>query len=116
MRCCLRRPWAGHMVSRTNRELSAEDIGRIADTYHAWRGEDADLKPYGDVPGFPYEDVPGLCAAAGPSGPTKENPDGPTAHHAARRPGRLVFAVAQNGPTGGPKAGRGPWALIHQRP
>jgi type I restriction enzyme M protein len=44
------------MVSRTNRELSAEDIGRIADTYRAWRGEDADLKPYGDVPG--------LCAAA----------------------------------------------------
>jgi hypothetical protein len=54
-------------VSRTNRELSAEDIGRIADTHHAWRGEDADLKRYGDVPGFPYEDVPGLCAAAGPS-------------------------------------------------
>jgi type I restriction enzyme M protein len=46
----------GHMVSRTNRELSTEDIGRIADTYHAWRGEDADLKP--------YEDVPGFCAAA----------------------------------------------------
>jgi hypothetical protein len=43
----------GHMVSRTNRELSAEDIGGIADTYHAWRGEDADLKPYEDVPGFP---------------------------------------------------------------
>ena len=42
-------------------------------------------------------------------GPAKENPDGPTAHHAARRPGRLVFAVAENGPTGGPKAGRGPW-------
>jgi len=48
----------GHMVSRTNRELSAEDIGRIADTYHARRGEDADLKPYEDDPGFPYEDVP----------------------------------------------------------
>jgi type I restriction enzyme M protein len=45
----------GHMVSRTNRELSVEDIARIADTYHAWRGEDADLKP--------YEDVPGFCAA-----------------------------------------------------
>jgi type I restriction enzyme M protein len=52
------------MVSRTNRELSAEDIGRIADTYRAWRGEDPDLKRYGDVPGFPYGDVPGLCAAA----------------------------------------------------
>jgi type I restriction enzyme M protein len=43
---------AGYMVSRTNRDLSAEDIARIADTYHAWRGEDGDLKPYEDVPGF----------------------------------------------------------------
>jgi type I restriction enzyme M protein len=41
----------GHMVSRTNRELSAEDVGQIADTYHAWRGE-PDLKPYEDVLGF----------------------------------------------------------------
>lgn len=45
----------GHMVSRTNRELSAADIARIANTYHAWRGEDAAIKP--------YEDVPGYCAA-----------------------------------------------------
>jgi type I restriction enzyme M protein len=44
-------PTLGHIVSRTNRELSAADIARIADTYHAWRGE-ADLKPYEDVPGF----------------------------------------------------------------
>ena len=42
----------GHMVSRTNRELADADIARIADTYHAWRGEGADLKPYEDVPGF----------------------------------------------------------------
>jgi len=42
----------GHMISRTNRELSANDISRIAETYHAWRGEDGDLKPYKDVPGF----------------------------------------------------------------
>lgn len=42
----------GNMVSRTNRELSTEDIARIADTYHAWRGEDRDLKPYEDVSGF----------------------------------------------------------------
>lgn len=45
----------GHMVSRTNRELSAEDIAQIADTYHAWRGQDRDVKP--------YEDDPGFCAA-----------------------------------------------------
>jgi type I restriction enzyme M protein len=42
----------GHMVSRTNRELTDTDIARIADTYHVWRGEGADLKPYEDVPGF----------------------------------------------------------------
>jgi type I restriction enzyme M protein len=42
----------GHMVSRTNRELADSDIARIADTYHAWRGEDGDLKPYEDIAGF----------------------------------------------------------------
>jgi hypothetical protein len=40
------------MVFRTNRELSAEDIGGIADACHAWRGEDAGFKPSEDVPGF----------------------------------------------------------------
>jgi type I restriction enzyme M protein len=42
----------GHMVTRINRQLSDEDMARIADTYHAWRGEDGDIKPYEDVPGF----------------------------------------------------------------
>jgi type I restriction enzyme M protein len=40
------------MVSRTNRALGDTDIALIADTYHAWRGEDAHLKQYEDVPGF----------------------------------------------------------------
>lgn len=44
----------GRMVTRTNRELLPGDTARIADTYHAWRGEDG-VKP--------YEDVPGFCAA-----------------------------------------------------
>ena len=41
----------GRMVDRTHRELTDEDIARIADTYHAWRSEE---KPgaYADVPGF----------------------------------------------------------------
>jgi len=39
--------------ARTNRELSAEDIGRIADACHAWRGEDAGFKPYEDTPASP---------------------------------------------------------------
>ena len=42
----------GHMVDRTRREFSDEDIARIAGIYHAWRGApDADT----------YEDVPGFC-------------------------------------------------------
>ena len=42
------------MVDRTHKELTTDDIGEIARTYHAWRGEEKD----GD-----YEDVPGFCKA-----------------------------------------------------
>ena len=41
----------GRMVDRTHRELTDDDISRIADTYHAWRGEDG-ADEYADVPGF----------------------------------------------------------------
>jgi type I restriction enzyme M protein len=41
----------GRMVDRTHRELTDEDIARIAGTYHAWRGEKK-LGKYADVPGF----------------------------------------------------------------
>jgi len=41
----------GRMVDRTHRELTDEDIARIADTYHAWRGEKG-AGAYADVPGF----------------------------------------------------------------
>ena len=41
----------GRMVDRTHRELTDEDIARIADTYHAWRGEEG-AGEYTDVPGF----------------------------------------------------------------
>ena len=41
----------GRMVDRTHRELTGEDIARIAETYHVWRrGEEDD--GYADVPGF----------------------------------------------------------------
>jgi type I restriction enzyme M protein len=40
----------GSMVDRVHRELTAEDIGRIAGTYHAWRGDGGG--GYADVPGF----------------------------------------------------------------
>ncbi len=38
----------GHLVDRKNRELSEEDIQRIANTYHTWRKADG----YSDIPGF----------------------------------------------------------------
>jgi type I restriction enzyme M protein len=41
----------GALVDRTRRELSDLDVQRIADTYHAWRGE-ANFGKYEDVPGF----------------------------------------------------------------
>jgi len=49
----------GTLIDRTERILTAEDIAKIAGTYHAWRGtksaRDSDLK---------YEDVPGFCCSA----------------------------------------------------
>ena len=41
----------GNMVDRTHRELSDNDIARIAATYHAWRGEEGAAE-YADIPGF----------------------------------------------------------------
>jgi type I restriction enzyme M protein len=45
----------GRMVDRTHRELTDEEVARIARTYHGWRGE----KDAGS-----YEDVPGFCKSA----------------------------------------------------
>jgi len=45
----------GHLVDRVHRELSDEEVGRIATTYHAWRGETDSGK---------YEDLPGFCKSA----------------------------------------------------
>ena len=42
----------GRMIDRTHRELEDSDIARIADTYHAWRGEEGSGE---------YEDAPGFC-------------------------------------------------------
>ena len=45
----------GRMMDRAHRELTTDDIGKIANTYHAWRSN-------GDAPAG-YEDVPGFCKA-----------------------------------------------------
>ena len=41
----------GHMLDRTRRDLSHEDISRVADTYHAWRGQKESIE-YADEAGF----------------------------------------------------------------
>ncbi len=41
----------GTLVDRVHRELSDEDLDRIATAYHSWRGE-ADAGQYEDAPGF----------------------------------------------------------------
>ena len=45
----------GELVDRTRRELTDAEIQKIADTYHAWRGE----KNAGE-----YADVAGFCKSA----------------------------------------------------
>jgi len=45
----------GVLVDRTRRELTDEEIKKIADTYHAWRGRtgaNTQVRPYQDIPGF----------------------------------------------------------------
>jgi len=41
----------GEMADRTHRVLTESDIQRVADTYHAWRGE-AEAGEYEDMAGF----------------------------------------------------------------
>ena len=48
----------GFMKNRRNRALSDEDVKKISDTYHAWRGEPIDGKK------VKYEDVLGFCKSA----------------------------------------------------
>ncbi len=43
----------GEMIDRRTRIFTADDIARVADTYHNWRNPDGD-----------YEDVPGFCKSA----------------------------------------------------
>lgn len=67
----------GQLIDRTHRELSDEEIARIAQAYHAWRGE----KDAGE-----YEDVAGFCKSA--------TTDEIASHGHVLTPGRYVGAEA----------------------
>jgi len=55
----------GRLIDRTHRELTDEEIARIAGTYHAWRGLPAEVSAQaGEKEAGKYEDVPGFCKSA----------------------------------------------------
>ncbi|MGP5588229.1 N-6 DNA methylase, partial [Glutamicibacter ardleyensis] len=68
----------GHMVDRAERALSDDDIAKIADTFHAWRGS-------ASLEGKEYEDEAGFCYSA----PLSEIKDADY----ALTPGRYVGAA-----------------------
>ncbi|MDI5936677.1 class I SAM-dependent DNA methyltransferase [Micromonospora sp. DH15] len=84
----------GTMVDRTERVLTDEDIAKIADTYHAWRGtKSAKAKCQ------TYEDMPGFCYSA--------DLDEVATHDHVLTPGRYVGAAeAEEDPDAEPIADR----------
>jgi type I restriction enzyme M protein len=51
----------GHLINRRTRELSAEDIQKIADTYHAWKFPTDGVVAEGRGE---YTDIQGFCKSA----------------------------------------------------
>ena len=49
----------GYMVDRAERALTTEEIVRIGDTFHSWRGSSSAV-----IKGLVYEDVPGFCRSS----------------------------------------------------
>ncbi len=56
----------GTMIDRVHRELTEDDIRKVADTYHAWRGDlpAPGLRQAGKDCKAKYEDVAGFCKSA----------------------------------------------------
>ena len=77
------------MMNRTTKELTADDIAAIADTYHAWRSTPEELAERvrrGDSKLAQYEDQAGFCKVS-----TIEEIK---AHDYVLTPGRYVGAEA----------------------
>ena len=66
------------MIDRVHRELTDEDITRIADIYQAWRGDEGADE---------YADLPGFCKSATLEEVRK--------HSHVLTPGRYVGVIAQ---------------------
>ncbi len=58
----------GTMVDRVHRELSDEDMAKISEAYHAWKGRDGSPSRPSDEAARPavepYQNVPGFCYSA----------------------------------------------------
>lgn len=57
----------GTMINRTNKELTVDDIAKIADTFHAWRSDEAELKArveHEECKVAQYEDIAGYCKSS----------------------------------------------------
>lgn len=67
----------GTLIDRVHRELSDDDIAKITDTYHRWRGDAPDKSAK-------YEDVAGFCKSV--------TTDEMAAHQFVLTPGRYVGA------------------------